>query len=64
MFNLFVSIAVIFSLLIAWVAVQQIARKFAANHPEFGSVREEGLGCGKTCGCNKGSCFQKEKENI
>lgn len=44
----------------AWVLIQQAARKFAANHPELGPVKEEGLGCGKTCGCKKGSCSQEE----
>jgi len=62
MINLIISVTLIFSLLILWVLVQQISRKFAANHPEFGSIKEEGLGCGKTCGCNKGSCSQDNKE--
>lgn len=64
MFNLFISISLIFSLLMVWVLVQQIARKFAAKHPEFGSIKEEGLGCGKTCGCIKDRCYQKEKETV
>lgn len=56
MINLIITIVIIFSLLIGWVLIQQAARKFAANHPELGSVKEEGLGCGKSCGCKKGSC--------
>ncbi|MCF6202837.1 MAG: hypothetical protein L3J59_04080 [Methylococcaceae bacterium] len=59
MFNLLITITIIFSLLLAWILIQQAARKYAANHPELGPVKEEGLGCGKTCGCKKGSCDQK-----
>ncbi len=61
MFQLLITIAIIFSVLIAWVLVQQAARKYAARHPEFGPVKEEGLGCGKTCGC-KTSCKQEEQD--
>jgi hypothetical protein len=56
MINLFITIIIIFSLLLVWILVQQAARKFAANHPELGGVKEEGLGCGKNCCCKKGSC--------
>jgi hypothetical protein len=59
MFNLLITVTIIFSLLLAWVLIQQAARKYAANHPELGPVKEEGLGCGKTCGCKKGSCAQE-----
>jgi len=62
MINLIISVTLIFSLLILWVLVQQISRKFAGSHPEFGSVKEEGLGCGKNCGCsNKSNCKEKMK---
>jgi len=60
MINLLVTIAIIFILLMAWVLIQQAARKFAANHPDLGPVKEEGLGCGKTCGCKVGSCKQED----
>lgn len=60
MLNFLIAFIIIFSLLIAWVLVQQAARKFAANHPELGPVKEEGLGCGKTCGCKIGSCSKEE----
>ncbi len=59
MFNLLITITIIFSVLIAWVLIQQIARKYAANNPDLGPVKEEGLGCGKTCGC-KTSCKQED----
>ncbi|HIF54235.1 MAG: hypothetical protein ABGX40_03015 [Methylococcales bacterium] len=60
MLNLLITIIIIFTLLLTWVLVQQAARKFAANHPELGQAKEEGLGCGKTCGCIKGSCSAED----
>ncbi len=36
---------IILVLLFGWIAVQHIARVFAARHPEFGPAREDG-GCG------------------
>jgi len=42
--------------MLAWVYVQQATRKYAAKHPEFGEAKEEGLGCGKNCGCKAGKC--------
>jgi hypothetical protein len=61
MFNLLITVSVIFSLLMAWVFIQQAARKYAADHPELGPAKEEGLGCGKTCGCKTGSCKQENQ---
>jgi hypothetical protein len=43
-------------LLCGWLFVQQLARRFAAQHPEFGPAREEGSGCGHSCLCTGGSC--------
>ncbi len=60
MLNFFIAFAVIFFLLTVWILVQQFARNYAASHPEFGPMKEEGLGCGKNCGC-KIRC-QKESE--
>jgi len=41
------------TLVLLWVAVQHAARQFAARHPEFGPAREEGEescgGCGHVC---------------
>ena len=59
MLTLFITITIIFSILMAWVLIQQAARKFAANHPELGPMKEEGLGCGKNCGC-KTTCEQEK----
>ena len=41
-----ISILIVFGVLAAWVAVQRLARRFAARHPEFGPAPKEGVGCG------------------
>ncbi len=56
MLNFLIAMAIIFTLMLAWIWVQQKSRKFAARHPEFGPAKEEGLGCGKNCGCVSGRC--------
>ena len=48
-------------LLSGWLLVQQLARRFAARHPEFGPAREEGSGCGKSCMCAGGSCSKTDR---
>jgi len=56
MINFLIAVGVIFFLMIGWIGVQQAARKFSQKYPEFGPAKEEGLGCGKNCGCKPGSC--------
>lgn len=60
MINFLIAMSVIFTLMLVWILVQQAARTFAARHPEFGPVKEEGLSCGKNCGCQAGSCDNRE----
>lgn len=60
MINFLIAISVIFTLMLGWILIQQAARKFAARHPEFGPAKEEGLGCGKNCGCQAGSCDNEQ----
>jgi hypothetical protein len=62
MINFLIAMTVIFLLMAAWILVQQAARRYADRHPEFGPAKEEGLGCGKTCGCKPGSCSSEEPE--
>jgi hypothetical protein len=50
-----IAIALLFMLMLGWVAMQHVAQLFARRHPEFGPVRD-GLGCGSSCSCSKGSC--------
>ncbi len=51
MMTYLVAMAIILLVLLGWVAVQQLARLYAARHPEFGSAYEAGGGCGGHCGC-------------
>ena len=48
-----IAVAVILAALLGWVAVQHVARTYAARHPQTGPYREEGGGggCGSGCGC-------------
>ncbi|MCU7904578.1 MAG: chemotaxis protein [Candidatus Thiodiazotropha sp. (ex Epidulcina cf. delphinae)] len=56
MIDYLIAITIIPMLLLGWLIVQSIARRFAKLHPESGPPREEGSGCGKSCPCSGGSC--------
>lgn len=45
------TILIVLGLFAGWLAVREFARRYAASHPEFGSLRKEGEGCG--CGNHK-----------
>ncbi|MGB5277241.1 MAG: hypothetical protein WBO16_06990 [Gammaproteobacteria bacterium] len=60
MVDIIVAIGFITALMAGWIAVQHLARSYAARHPEFGPAREEGSGCGKSCLCTGGSCARQE----
>lgn len=65
--NMGLAMGLILLLLLGWIWVQQLARDYAARHPEFGPVKEEGGGCGGSCSCSKGHCSAKQEitfENI
>jgi hypothetical protein len=53
-----IAMLIMLALVFAWVAVQAAARRYAARHPEFGPLREDGKegcgGCGNHCAghCN------------
>lgn len=55
-----VSFLIILGLLSAWICITHIARLHAARHPEFGSLREEGAGCGGLCRCDLGGTCPKD----
>lgn len=59
MMKYLLAITLVPALLIGWLVVQQLARRYAEAHPELGDFREEGGGCGKNCGCQGGSCQNK-----
>lgn len=48
-------------LLVGWLLMQQWGRNFARAHPELGEFREEGGGCGKSCGCKGKSACQRQE---
>lgn len=45
------TILIVLVMLAGWLVVRAAARRYAARHPEFGVLREEGEGCG--CGNHK-----------
>lgn len=55
-----ITVLVILGLMTGWLGVQQLARRFAARHPELGPAREEGGGC-MFCLCKNGeTCTKRE----
>ena len=60
MVDFIIASVAILVLLSGWLLVQQLARRFAARHPEFGPAREEGSGCGKSCMCAGGRCSKTD----
>ncbi|WP_455234144.1 chemotaxis protein [Thiogranum longum] len=56
MLNYLVAFALILIALLGWIWIQQLARNYAARHPELGPAKEEGEGCGSgRCGSCDGS---------
>lgn len=47
-----IAMGLILAVMTGWIAVQRIARRFAARHPEYGPTREC-LGCGLGCACEE-----------
>lgn len=52
-----IAAAIIAVVLGSWLLVQAAARRFAARHPEFGAMREEGTGCGSCA--DHGACERR-----
>ena len=47
----FLAVGIILAILLGWVAVQHLARMFAARHPELGPYAEKTSCCGsRDCG--------------
>ncbi len=44
------AIGIILIVLLGWVTVQDMGRRFAAKHPEFGPYSEKSGGCGRCVG--------------
>jgi hypothetical protein len=63
MVDYLIAMGIVPILLLGWLVVQSITRRFSKLHPEFGPHREEGTGCGKSCMCSGGSC-QRQGDNL
>ncbi|MCG7884870.1 MAG: chemotaxis protein [Candidatus Thiodiazotropha taylori] len=63
MIDYLIAMTIIPILLLGWLIVQSIARRFAKLHPEFAPPREEGAGCGKSCLCSGNSC-QRQGDHL
>jgi hypothetical protein len=61
MLTYILAVLIILGMLSGWIFVQHVARVFAARHPEFGPVKEDGEGCGGLlCLCkDESSCPKK-----
>ncbi|HEB94974.1 MAG TPA: chemotaxis protein [Sedimenticola thiotaurini] len=59
MLDFVIAAAVIMAMLGGWILVQQMARRFARRHPEFGPYTEK-RGCGGNCSCAGGESCQKK----
>ena len=46
---------VIFAVMVGWLYVQDLYRRFAQRYPELGPFRRQG-GCDGSCSCRQGSC--------
>ncbi len=58
--DLMIAVVALPLLAICWVLVQHLARLFSYRHPELGAHREEGGGCGSSCGCSgSGKCKKR-----
>lgn len=54
------TVLIVLVLMAAWHVVRGVARRFAARHPEFGALREDGEGCG--CGNHQCGTSQCKRE--
>lgn len=59
MLDFIIASALIMAMLVGWILVQQLARRFARRHPEFGPYVEK-RGCGDSCSCSGGDSCQKK----
>ncbi len=60
MLDFIIASGLIMLVLTGWILVQQMARRFARHHPEFGPYVEK-RGCGGNCSCAGGASCQKKK---
>ncbi len=61
MLDYLIALIIFPALLMGWLVVQNMSRRFAAAYPQFGPAREEGGGCGKNCGCSGKTACKNER---
>ncbi len=52
---------VILTVLLGWIGVQQLYRRFALRHPEYGPYRDDDTGCGSGCLCGSNKACGKQR---
>jgi hypothetical protein len=50
-----VTVCIFFAMLVTYVLVERVYRRYATQHPELGPFRSES-GCGCCKGCDDGTC--------
>lgn len=64
MLRFLVAAAIIFVVLVGWLYVEELYRRFTRANPDLGPFRPGGAGCGSSCGsCNAGSCGAPEQHS-
>lgn len=65
MLRFFVASATILVVLVGWLYVQELYRRFTRANPELGPFRsEEASGCGGgCCSCANGSCTTRQHDS-
>jgi hypothetical protein len=61
--NYIIAMTIIPLLLLGWLVIQSITRRFSKLHPDMGPHKEEGMGCGKSCQCSGNSC-QRQGDHL
>jgi hypothetical protein len=57
--NYLTAVAAILVILVGWITVQQLARRFASRHPEWQESAVASGGCGGGCLCGSGGSAGK-----
>jgi hypothetical protein len=64
MLRFLVAAAIILVVLVGWLYVEELYRRFARANPELGPFRSGDAGCSGRCGsCNGGSCGVPEQHS-
>ncbi len=56
-----VGMSLVLAVMLGWVSVQKVARRFASRHPEYGPI-QECMGCGLACVCDSHAQKREKQE--